>query len=221
MLLFCGALLAQNEINIHAIVEVETKTISIAQTIIYKNDSDTSLSEIYLNDWNHAYSTKSTPLAKRFEEEFSTKFHLAKSEQRGYTVVTSMKTTADSTALTFSRLKAHPDIIKVVLHKPLRPGESYSLHLDYILMLPAATFTGYGFTKNKDFELKYWYITPTVYNGKWNYYSNKNLDDLFVPKSDINIHLTHPINYRATSELDLVSMTPDYEKRTQTTILSG
>ena len=221
MLLFCGSLLSQNEMNIVAIVDVETKTISIAQTITYKNDSDDILSEIYLNDWNNSYSTKSTPLARRFEEEFSTKFHLAKSEQRGFTLITSIKTAVENTNLDFNYLEAHPDVIRVVLNTSLKPGESYRLSLEYILVLPDATFTDYGFTKSKDFELKYWYITPTVYNGKWNYYSNKNLDDLFVPKSDININLTHPINYRATSELDVISMTPDYDKRTQTTILTG
>ena len=220
-MLFCGTLVSQNTINIDAVIDVNTKTITVAQTLTYQNDSDDSLSEIYLNDWNNSYSTKSTPLAKRFEEEFSTKFHLAKSEQRGYTVVTSIKTMADAAALKFHHLKDHPDVLKVVLPTPLRPGESYHLRLDYILMLPDATFTDYGITKTKEFELKYWYITPSVYNGKWNYYSNKNLDDLFVPKSDINLSLTHPINYRATSELDVVSMTPDYEKRTQTSIFTG
>jgi hypothetical protein len=221
MLSFCGSLLSQNEINIDAIVDAETKTISITQTITYNNDSADTLSEIYLNDWNNSYSNKSTPLAKRFEEEFSTKFHLAKSEQRGFTLITSIKTNVENINLDFNYLEAHPDVIKVVLNTPLKPGESYHLSLDYTLVLPDAIFTDYGFTKTKDFELKYWYITPTVYNGKWNYYSNKNLDDLFVPKSNINIHLTHPINYRATSELDVISMTPDYDKRTQTTILTG
>jgi hypothetical protein len=221
MLWFCGALLSQNKMTIAATVNVETKTITIAQTIIYKNESNTTLNEIYLNDWNNSYSTKSTPLAKRFEEEFSTKFHLANSKQRGYTVVTSIKTTLNNTALDFNRLKQHPDVIKVVLDTPLQPGDSYNLSLEYILVIPDATFTDYGFTKDKNFELKYWYIMPTVYDGKWNFYSNKNLDDLFVPKSDIYISLKHPINYRATSELDVIAMDPIFKTRTQTTQFSG
>lgn len=221
MLIFHGTLMSQNEINIDAVVNVETKTISISQGIIYKNESETTLNAIYLNDWNNSYSTKSTPLAKRFEEEFSTKFHLAKSKQRGFTLVASIKTSADNKLLDFNHLKAHPDVIKVDLETPLKPGESYHLSLEYTLVLPDATFTDYGFTKSKDFELKYWYITPAIYNGKWNYYSNKNLDDLFIPKSDITITITHPSNYRATSELDVISMTPDYNTRTQTTVLSG
>ncbi|WP_282043439.1 metalloprotease [Winogradskyella flava] len=209
----------QNKIDVNAIVDIETKTISITQTIVYKNETDDTLEDIYLNDWNNSYSNKSTPLAKRFEEEFSTKFHLAKSEQRGFTLITSIEDDGDR--LDFNYLKLHPDVIKVSLNQSLKPGESYNLKLSYILVLPDATFTGYGITKNKDFELKHWYITPTVYDGKWQYYSNKNLNDLFVPKTDITIALEHPINYRTTSELDLVNMITDKEKRRQTTILYG
>ncbi len=216
---FCSTLSGQNKIDVNAIVDIETKTISITQTIVYKNETDDTLEDIYLNDWNNSYSNKSTPLAKRFEEEFSTKFHLAKSEQRGFTLITSIEDDGDR--LDFNYLKLHPDVIKVSLNQSLKPGESYNLKLSYILVLPDATFTGYGITKNKDFELKHWYITPTVYDGKWQYYSNKNLNDLFVPKTDITIALEHPINYRTTSELDLVNMITDKEKRRQTTILYG
>ncbi len=220
LIAFCSPIFGQNVIDIKAVVDVETKTFSIAQTIVYKNESDDTLSEIYLNDWNNSYSTKSTPLAKRFEEEFSTKFHLAKNEQRGYTIITSIKDKAKN-SLEYNGLKAHPDVIKVILKNPLQPGDSYHIDLNYILLIPDATFTDYGFTKSQDFELKYWYITPTVYNGKWNYYSNKNLNDLFVPKADISISITHPLNYRATSELDVVAMNPDIVSRTQTTVLFG
>lgn len=220
ILFFCNIIVAQNAIDIKAIVDVETKTISISQSIVYKNESNDVLSEIYLNDWNNSYSTKSTPLAKRFEEEFSTKFHLAKSDQRGYTIVTSIKDKTNQ-SLEYNNLNEHPDVIKVILKNPLLPGESYNLSLIYNLVIADATFTDYGFTKSKDFDLKYWYITPTVYNGKWNYYSNKNLDDLFIPKADISISITHPLNYRVTSELDFITLKPDRIHKRQTTILYG
>ncbi|MHA7842373.1 MAG: gluzincin family metallopeptidase, partial [Winogradskyella sp.] len=207
--------------DINANVDIETKTISITQTIVYKNDSDDSLREIYLHDWNNSYSTKSTPLAQRFEEEFSTKFHLAKSEQRGFTLITDITDYEDKSSLNFQYLDDHPDVLKVKLKKVLLPGESYSIDLNYILVLPDATFTDYGFTKNRDFELKYWYITPAVYDGQWHYYSNKNLDDLFIPKSDIKITIDYPLNYRSTSELDILSVDLDIDKKRQTTTYFG
>ena len=199
--LFYLSLFAQDKIEVNAVLDVETKTISISQTIVYKNNSNTTWHEVYLNDWNNSYSNKSTPLAKRFEDEFSTKFHLAKDEQRGFTTINSIKNNTDQ--LEFSYLKAHPDVLKVVLKTPIKPGDSYTIKLEYLLVIPDATFTGYGVTDAKDFQLKYWYITPTFYDGKWNYYSNKNLDDLFIPKANVSITITHPSNYKIISELDL------------------
>ena len=220
LFVFGYTMVAQNAMDINAIVDVKTKTISISQTIVYKNESNATLEEIYVNDWNHSYSTKSTPLAKRFEEQFSTKFHLAKNDQRGFTAITSIKN-ENKNALDHNRLKDHPDVIKVVLEHPLQPNSSYTLHLDYQLLIPDATFTDYGITKTDDFDLKYWYITPAIYNGEWQYYSNKNLDDLFVPKSDIRLSITHPRNYKVTSELDFNAVNVSNDNKSQTTILSG
>ncbi|RED42644.1 hypothetical protein DFQ10_10851 [Winogradskyella eximia] len=220
LFVFCYTMVAQNAMEINATVKVESKTIIVEQTIVYKNESNTVLKDIYLNDWNNSYSTKSTPLAKRFEEEFSTKFHLAKSEQRGFTVITSIKN-ENNTPLQHQRLKDHIDVIKVTLETPLQPNASYSIKLNYQLLIPDATFTGYGFSKTNDFDLKYWYITPAVYDGQWQYYSNKNLDDLFVPKSDVILRITHPRNYKVSSELDFNAANSNKEDKTQTTILSG
>jgi hypothetical protein len=220
ILSFVNALIfAQNKIDIAADVDVENKTITISQIIEYKNETEITLNEIYLHDWNNSFSSKSTPLAKRFEEEFSTKFHLAKKEQRGYTEIQSIS--SENTSLKYSYLEDQPDVLKVNLNKPLEPQGFYKIKLEYSIVLPDATFTDFGFTKSKDFELKYWYILPAVFDGDWHYYSNKNLDDLYIPKSDVTIVLTHPLNYRATSELDVISMNPNSETKRQTTILSG
>lgn len=211
---------SQNKMEIDAVVNVDSKTISITQSISYQNKTRDTLHHIYLNDWNNSYSTKSTPLAKRFEEEFSTKFHLARNDQRGYTAITSLVDLNENT-LTYLRPKAHPDVLKVELKKAVLPDSSYTLKLTYNLLIPDATFTDYGLTKNKDFNLRYWYITPAVYNGQWQYYSNKNLDDLFIPNSEIYLRVKYPINYKVTSELDVIAMSPDNSTKTETTTFYG
>ncbi|WP_370392125.1 metalloprotease [uncultured Winogradskyella sp.] len=220
-LIFCVlSLKGQNILDIDAYVDIEERTIRVTQQIIYTNTTADTLDTIYLNDWNNSYSTKSTPLAKRFEEEFSTKFHLAKNEQRGYTAIINILD-GEGQELNYERLKDHPDVIQSQLNRPLLPGASYNLSLSYTLFIPDATFTDYGITKNKDFNLKYWYITPAVYDGTWHYYSNKNLDDLFIPKSDITLRINHPMNYSVTTELDYVNIIPDYDEKRQTTIHFG
>ena len=197
---------AQNSIDIDATFFPSKKAIVINQNLSYLNNSSDTLQCIYLNDWNHSFSNKNTPLAKRFEEEFSIKFHIAKNQERGFTTIDHIED-LNKNLLKFYRLETHPDIIKVELKTPLQPYQSYRLNLSYELTLPDAKFTDYGFSKKEDFELKHWYITPSVYNGKWQFYSHKNLDNLFIPKSDLNIRLKFPKQYQSISELDLVSKT--------------
>lgn len=218
-LLFWSFILSgQNSIDLSASVDIYTKTIKISQRIKYQNTSNDTLSTIYLNDWNNAYSSKKTPLAKRFTEEFNDKFHFAKSEQRGFTIITKLEDDK-ANSLNFSPLKAHPDVIKVELQTPLLPGESYDISLFYDLVLPNDSFTGYGISSNKDLNLKYWYITPAVYDEGWQYYSNKNLDDLYIPKADLTFQIEFPLNYQLVSELNTVDI--KQTKNMQTFFLHG
>jgi hypothetical protein len=203
----------QNSIDLKADFDVESKTIQVQQKIIYHNTSDDVLNVIYLNDWNNAYSTKKTPLAKRFEEEFSLKVHLAKSDQRGYTTITTLKNDSGND-LKFNSLKDHPDIIKVELDAPLPPNQYYELHLNYNLVLPDDTFTGYGISENKEFNLKYWYLTPAVYNGQWQLYSNKNIDDLYTPKANLSFEITFPLGYTFISELNTMDIQQTQKNQT-------
>ncbi len=221
LVLVNSVLLSQNKITLDAVVDIETKSITINQTLVYKNTSNVTWTSVYLNDWNNSYSTKETPLAKRFEEEFSTKFHLAKDKKRGYTEIYSLKDASTHKNLEYSYLKKHPDIIKVTLLKPILPGKSYILKLDYKLVLPDATFTDYGITNTNALVLKYWYITPTFFDTKWQYYSNKNLDDLLVPKANIILNISYPSDYKITSELDVASENKINNGKMQQTLLVG
>lgn len=178
------------------------KTIHIEQQLRYQNTSNDTLNVIYFNDWNHSYSTKKTPLAQRFTEEFSTRFHFAKKEERGFTDITSIKDTNGNT-LPHTRIAQQIDVFSIALAEPLLPGAYSEINLSYSVIVPNDTFTSYGVTDKGEMNLRYWYITPAVYDGEWHYYSNKNLDDLFVPKADINLSVEIPLNYGVYTELDI------------------
>ena len=190
---------SQNSIDLKAEVNPEKKQIKISQTIVYQNISNKVLDTIYLNDWNQAYATKITPLAKRFAEEYKTEFHFAKSKDRGFTAITSI--TQNNQKVFYERVNNHPDVIKVVLNSSLQPNESYKLSLNYIVQVPNVKFTDYGINSFGDFNLRYWYITPAEFDGKWQYYSNKNLDDLLIPESSVRLNLVCPNNYAISTEL--------------------
>tara|TARA_R110002049_G_scaffold76250_4_gene196119 strand:+ start:55978 stop:58716 length:2739 start_codon:yes stop_codon:yes gene_type:complete len=190
---------------------MEKKQISVAQTIQYQNTTLDTLKVVYLNDWTHSYSTKKTPLATRLAEEYKTVFHFAKDKERGFTSIAVLM--QDDKDVDFERVVNQPDIIKVTLNTSLLPNESYTLKLNYLLQVPSDKFTDYGVTPNGDFNLRYWYITPAVYDGEWHYYSNKNLDDLYIPKADVTMEIEHPKGYYLTSELNTDSTIQDNENQ--------
>ncbi|AUS06822.1 metalloprotease [Tamlana carrageenivorans] len=203
-ILSCLLSFSQNKIKVKADFDVENRTIKISQTIQYYNDSDKVLESIYLNDWNNSYSSKNTPLAKRLAEEYKDEFQLVKDEDRGFSSIEYIS--QNGKHLDYHELKNQQDILKVYLEEPLQPHESYILDLEYTVRIPHAQFTRYGISDTGDISLRYWYITPAVYDGTWHYYSNKNLDDLFIPKANITLEISFPKKYHLTSDLDLVDL---------------
>ena len=201
-ILFNTLSFGQNKIDLKADFNAQDHTIKIQQQITYQNTSQDTLSVIYLNNWPNSYATKKTALATRIAEEFINNFHLAKSEDRGYSVITALQ--QNSVPVEFNSLKNQIDVLKVTLNQPVEPGESYTLDLQYVVKIPNSKFTSYGVTDLGDYNLRYWYITPAVYDGSWHYYSNKGLDDLYIPKANVNMEVNYPKYYELTSALDKV-----------------
>jgi len=192
----------QHQLLIDATLNTETHTLQIKQTLVYENTSNDVLNEIYLLDWANSFSTKTSPLGKRFAENFSSSFHFEKDEERGRTKLYSI-TKENLNPLTWEREEV--DIVKVTLENPIAPGESTTLKLLYEIVLPKTKFTRYGYDDKGNFNLRYWYISPAVYDGKWRIYSNKNLDDHFILPSHFNITLHIPKNYTVVNDLFVVS----------------
>ncbi|WP_298516385.1 metalloprotease [uncultured Kordia sp.] len=190
----------QHKNEVTATLSAESNLINVEQKITYTNETGTTLSEIYFNDWSHAFSGKDTPLAKRFAEEFRRNFHLAREKKRGRTTVDRIST--NGTKVDWKRLEKQVDIIKITLNKPLQPNESITFDLKYEVKLPYDEFTRYGFTREGDFNLRYWYMTPAAYNNGWILYSNKNLDDLYTEQATHNITLNVPKKFTVISSAD-------------------
>ena len=218
LLIACSCIgYGQNSIDIKANFDVDTKRVAINQVISYKNTTKDTLTSIYLNDWSNSFSSKKSDLAIRLADEYINRFHLANDAVRGHTKIDAIF--QNNNSLLYSRPQDKIDVIKVELNTPLAPNTSYTIQLKYSVKIPSDQFTGYGYTKNNDFNLRYWYITPAVYNSEWQYFSNKNLNDLFIPNSDINLTLTYPKDYTITSELNVIKS--NFNDAIATTQLSG
>lgn len=194
------------------------KSIYVQQRIEYRNLSNDTLYEIYLNDWISAFSNKRTPLARRFYEDYDRNFHFARQDKRGATTINSILND-NFESVSWSRLLENPDLIKIVPATPVAPGEKYVFNLNYSVKIPAEDFTRYGFSNKGGYKLRYWYITPGVYKDGWQVYSHKNMNDYYIPKMELDIQFSFPAKYAAISSLkEQDSYTKD---ELQTVVLKG
>lgn len=192
----------QTNIDITAVLNDSTRIMNIQQNLVYENTSEVSLEEIYLNDWANSFKDKSTPLAKRFAEDYLRRFHFAREEERGFTKIYSI-TNEFVENFSWERPEGAPDLIKVILKKPLDPGEKVTLNLLYQIKIPTDKFTRYGYDDQGNFKLKYWYITPGVYNNGWQIYSDKNLGNQHTIPANVTIKIsTRPYFYVSSNLID-------------------
>ena len=196
---------AQHTLSIDAQLNEETQTISITQKIIFVNDSNSALSEIYLLDWANSFSSKTTPLAERFAENFNSSFHFEKDENRGRTVIQSIQNNKND-SFTWTR-EPSDDIIKINLENGLEPNAQFEINLAYTVKVPNDKYTRYGVSKNGDYKLRYWFIAPAVFKSEWRAYSNKNVDDFFMSPSKFIINFHFPKEYKLFSDLDVTTET--------------
>ncbi len=181
---------AQHTNDLTATLNPTTKEIHIRQAFTFHNSSNSTLSEIYFNDWANAYSDKNTGLAKRFAEEFKRSMHLAKKKERGYTEMISVVDN-NYQGLQYERT-TEKDILKISLNKAVAPNSSTEIFLTYTVKLPPNKFTPYGYDNRGGYYLKDWYLTPAVFDGQWQLYSNKNLEDLYTGITNTTLNFTFP-----------------------------
>lgn len=183
-------------------LNMDKKTLNIQQDITFFNNSTDTLTSICLNDWINAYSSKDTPLAERFSDEFYRGFHLAKDKERGGT---SNLTIIDNNDLflTWVRPEKKPDIVFVSLREKLDPQQSICLRLTYVVKIPSDKFTKFGYSDAGKMNLKNWFLTPARYeNHAFIENSNVNLEDCANGISSYTIEFKVPKNEEVISDLN-------------------
>jgi len=180
--------LAQNDIvKIDAELNFEKREIQIQQEIIYHNKARITLDTLYFHNWANSYKDRQTPLSKRLIEDYDKSLYFAKPEKRGSSIIKVISSNYVSTKWDIG--KNTPGIVRVLLNEPLPPNDSITLSFTYIVKVPEDVFTKYG-RNGTTYNLRFWYITPAVYDTKWELMSNLNMDDLYTNASDYSINFT-------------------------------
>ncbi|MFT5926341.1 MAG: hypothetical protein ACI9WL_001087 [Rubritalea sp.] len=200
LLLFSSALYAQHKTQITATLDSDKDLLRINQKLEVYNTSDVSWDYIVLLDWANAFSSNQTPLATRFAEDFKNRFQFSVEEERGRTTFSPDHSLHQKYRI--ERIPGQQDIIKLYFDTPLSPGDTRPVDLEYTVKIPKDDFTGYGKNSLGEYALKYWYLHPAPFiDGKWEYYSHKDLDDYYGAAMDFSISLHLPVTHRAISNI--------------------
>ena len=194
--LYSLLLFSQYDIKIIAELDTISDVLNVNQEIEIIQSNSIGEDLIFLLDWNNSFISKETPLAKSFSEEYNKAFHLAKNKERGFTNIKSIRN-GNGDKLNFFRLESNQDVVAIKLD-----SISSIVKIEYSVKIPSKKFTGYGYTKSKDYYLQYWHLIPSLKIDKWTFYSNKNLND--IPSSKYNItelEIKYPENYKVSTEL--------------------
>ena len=210
LILFCFSLNASwsqkvPDYNIKASLDPIENEIHIVQKIRYTHLKDFPTKEIYLNDWNHAYSSTESPLAKRLVEEYNRSFYLSKKSKSGATVIESLQ--VNGKAHNWERPQNQIDIIKVTLEEEINKGSVVKLQIAYTLQLPDAKFTGYGITDDETYYLENIFLSIAWQKSKeWAPISHLDLEDIPNSEGDYNIVFSLP------NKLEIISNLTPYKK---------
>lgn len=183
-------------------LDIQQARLSIYQEITYYNSSENYINRIVLNDWNNAFSSKNSPLAERFSDEFVRSFYYASDRELGETTIISITDSHDN-HLEHTRAPKQIDLVEILLKNSLAPNEKAVLKIRYEIKIPSSKFTDYGYFSNGKIEIKDWLLFPARYeNGNFIRYSNENLDDAPNAQTDFEITLeTTAKNVVVTSNL--------------------
>lgn len=162
-------------------------------SIVYKNNSPETLEYIWFHIWPNAYKNDSTALFQQLINDTTSHEDLS-NITRGYIDGLNFKVNGK---IAKTEPHAHPgyiDIVKVLLPKNLKPGESITITTDFNVKLPSY-FSRSGFADGQ-FMITQWYPKPAVFDKKgWHEFPYLSMGEYYSEYADYKVNITLPGNY--------------------------
>lgn len=188
------------------------KSLTGSETIVYKNNSPSSLEFIWFHIYPNAYKNETTAMFQQIKNDTSRSKKLDKytyGEISGLNFKVNGKT---------AETEAHPnpqyiDVIKVKLPAALKPGESTTITADFKVKLPSY-FSRSGYADG-EFMITQWYPKPAVYDKDgWHEFPYLDMGEFYSEYADYKVNITLPSTYvvGATGVLQNADELAQYKK---------
>lgn len=177
--------------TIKAELNDKENSITASETIVYKNNSSSSLDFIWFHIWPNAYKNDSTALMKQIRNDTA---RSKKAENFGVGDIEGLAFKVNGAT---SKTEAHPDyidIIKVLLPQSLRPGDSITITTPFKTKLPPY-FSRSGYADG-EFMACQWYPKPAVYDKDgWHEFPYLDMGEFYSEYADYDVTITLPAAY--------------------------
>ncbi len=191
--------------DIKARLDEKEKSITGFETIIYKNNSPSVLNFLWFHIWANAYKDKTTALIQQITNDESRSKKM-KDFGTGYIDGLEFKVNGQT-----AKTEAHPtvqyiDIIKLLLDKPLNPGDSVTITTPFKVKLPPY-FSRSGYADG-EFMACQWYPKPAVFdkNG-WHEFPYLDMGEFYSEFADYSVSITLPSEYVVSATGSLLTKT--------------
>ncbi|WP_228099168.1 M1 family metallopeptidase [Pedobacter sp. MC2016-24] len=171
----------------------QEKSLKGFETIVYKNNSPTTLDFIWFHIWPNAYKNETTALFQQLKNDTS---RSAKLEKYSYGSIEGLNFKVNGKV---AATEAHPnpqyiDVIKLKLPAALKPGDSVSITTDFKVKLPSY-FSRSGFADG-EFMVCQWYPKPAVFdkNG-WHEFPYLDMGEYYSDYAAFDVNITVPNEY--------------------------
>ena len=192
----------QQQVNYRIDVSLNDKehTLDGFERINYINNSPDTIHFIWFHVWPNAYKNDKTAFSEQLLINNRTDFYFSNKEQRGY--INRLDFKVDGVT---AQIEDHPqyiDIIKIVLPKPLPPGQQASINTPFHVQLPE-NFSRGGHT-GQSYQITQWFPKPAVYDRKgWHPIPYLDQGEFYSEFGNYDVRISIPENYvvAATGEL--------------------
>ncbi len=176
-------------------------TLSGYERFVYHNNSPQTLDFLYIHLWPNAYTSGKTALGKQLYESGEGLLTFGKDSIRGG--IDSLHFQVDGSDVSFTFDPNNPDIGKLQLNTPLKPGESVTVTTPFHVKIPSGEVSRLGHV-GQSYQITQWYPKPAVYdkNG-WNQIPYLTQGEFYSEYGTFDVSITLPKNYVVGATGDL------------------
>ncbi len=177
--------------DIRATLDEKRHELQSQMQITYINHSPDSLTFIYFHLWANAYKDRGTDFAQHQLKRGNLAFHFSSEEERGGYRDLEFRS---GEKILGREDTQHADVEKLLLDRPLGPGDTLLLDVEFRLQIPKS-FSRFGRTP-ESYQFTQWYPKPAVYRDQqWQLLPYLDQGEFFSEWGQFEVTLNAPADY--------------------------